>query len=97
MGVGAIAISIAAVIITAIYVAYLIVRMALGHEERRMKHKEAMVQNAGGAVLQNHEAEIQKLRSRVAVLERLLTDDDRRVANEISRLGQTTVVRSDTL
>jgi cell division protein FtsB len=31
-------------------------------------------------------AEMEALRQRVAVLERLLTDDDRRLANEISRL-----------
>jgi hypothetical protein len=31
-------------------------------------------------------AEVDRLRKRVAVLEKLLTDDDRRLANEIDRL-----------
>lgn len=37
------------------------------------------------------QAELEKLKDRVAVLERLITDDDRRVANEISRLGADSV------
>lgn len=32
--------------------------------------------------------EIQKLRDRVAVLEKLVTDDDRKLADEINRLGR---------
>lgn len=87
--------SIATVVSVIVVFAYLIVRAALRHEERRMKFKETMAQDSAGALFQSHEAEIQKLKSRVAVLERLLTDDDRRVANEISRLSPT-VARSDT-
>ena len=86
--------SIATVVSVIMVFAYLIVRMALRHEERRMKFKETMAQGNAGALFQTHEDEIQKLKSRVAVLERLLTDEDRRVANEINRLNPT-IARSD--
>jgi hypothetical protein len=39
------------------------------------------------------QTELEKLRERVAVLERLITDEDRRVASEISRLGDNAGVR----
>ncbi len=39
------------------------------------------------AVIEANEKEMAKLKDRVAVLERLVTDDDRRVASEIERLG----------
>ena len=37
------------------------------------------------------QSELASLRARVATLERLVTDDDRRLASEIARLGQTEV------
>lgn len=88
---GAIAISIAAVIIAAIYFGYLIVRMALQHEEKRL--------GIGGAnerveqILAETQAEAAKLRARVEVLERLATDEDRRVASEIGRLAGVEKIR----
>ena len=92
MATGAIAISIAAVIIAAIYFGYLIVRMALQHEEKRMGIRDA--DERIERILGETQAESAKLRARVEVLERLATDEDRRVANEINRLNPT-VARSD--
>lgn len=83
--------SIATVIVVTIVFAYLIVRMALRHEEKRM----AMRAQAKGeeAAQQDAQAEIARLKERVAVLERLATDEDRRLAGEISRLQSTEVRR----
>lgn len=39
-----------------------------------------------GAIIGQMQQQIDKLTDRVAVLERLVTDDDRRLANEIDRL-----------
>jgi len=82
---GAVAISIAAVIIAAIYFSYLIVRMALQHEERKLGIKGA--NERVEQILAETQAESAKLRARVEVLERLATDEDRRVASEISKLS----------
>lgn len=58
-------------------------------ESRRLKLKQTQAEGAGpemkGVVGEMH-AEIEKLRNRVAVLEKLVTDDDRRLADEIERL-----------
>lgn len=56
---------------------------------KNQKLKLEMMQTQGGADAAANrvtQAELEKLKDRVAVLERLLTDDDRRIANEISRL-----------
>jgi hypothetical protein len=56
---------------------------------KNQKLKLEMMQAQGGADAAANkitQAELEKLKDRVAVLERLLTDDDRRLANEISRL-----------
>jgi precorrin-6B methylase 1 len=63
---------------------------------KNQKLKLEMMREQGGTdALANKvtQAELEKLRDRVAVLERLLTDDDRRLANEISRLQSTEVRR----
>jgi len=79
----AIAVSIIAVVVFT----YLIVRMALKHEEKRLAMK------GGGEraeqVLAETSAEVQRLRERVQVLERLVTDDDRKLAGEIEKLRKT--------
>ena len=85
-----VAVSIATVIIVALVAAYHIVRMALGHEEKRMgiasgQGAPADVQRLE-QILAATQAEVTKLRDRVQVLERLATDDDRRLAGEIDRL-----------
>lgn len=84
--------AIATVVIVTVVFAYLIVRMALKHEEKRM----AMKSGAGERVeqiLAETQAEVAKLRERVQVLERLVTDEDRRVASEINRLGDSAAIR----
>jgi uncharacterized coiled-coil protein SlyX len=78
--------AIASVVIVTVVFAYLIVRMALKHEEKRMAFKAAPNERVE-QILAETQAEMAKLRERVQVLERLATDEDRRVASEISRLG----------
>lgn len=77
--------SIAISVIAAAFFAYLIVKMALQHEEKRLAIK-AGKNEAVDQILTDTQTEMARLRERVKVLERLATDDDRRVANEISRL-----------
>jgi hypothetical protein len=55
--------------------------------EQKLKLRQQELSATGNAMHRETEIEIQKLKDRVAVLERLLTDDDRRLADEISRLG----------
>lgn len=56
-------------------------------KSQQIKLKIAEAQGGAEAVASRvTQAELEKLRDRVAVLERLITDDDRRVANEINRL-----------
>jgi hypothetical protein len=59
------------------------------------KHKVKMRAASSGAeelksLIGDMHGEISKLKDRVRVLERLLTDDDRRLANEIERLRRET-------
>jgi hypothetical protein len=65
-----------------------IVRMALAHEEKRLalKHGGSDVARLEQIVATN-EAEMVKLRQRVEILERLATDEDRRLSREISDLA----------
>jgi len=83
--------SIAAVIIATVYFAYLIVKMALQHEEKKLAMRTGA--NRADQILAETHAEMASLRERVQVLERLATDEDRRVSNEISRLGDNAGVR----
>ncbi|MDP3739920.1 MAG: hypothetical protein Q8R02_21215 [Hyphomonadaceae bacterium] len=56
-------------------------------KSQQIKLKIAEAQGgAEAAASRVTQAELEKLKDRVAVLERLITDDDRRVANEINRL-----------
>ena len=61
-------------------------------EREKVRAKAAI--KSGGAdaarlegVVTEMQGEVQRLRDRVAVLERLVTDDDRRLSAEISRLS----------
>jgi uncharacterized protein HemX len=65
-----------------------IVRMSLAHEEKRLALKAGMGE-AGRLeqILAANEAEMAKIRQRIEVLERLATDDERRLSREISGLG----------
>ena len=62
------------------------------HEERKLAI-QAQSGTTNDAQWQDAQAEIARLKERVAVLERLATDEDRRLAGEISRLQQSTEVR----
>jgi cell division protein FtsB len=72
-----------------------IIRMGLAHEEKRL----ALKHGAGDAsrleqVIAANETEMARLRQRVEVLERLATDDERRLSREISGLqGETAGAR----
>lgn len=66
-----------------------------GLSTERMKMRLKLKQSASAsnreerimAILEANEKEMAKLKDRVAVLEKLVTDDDRRVASEIESLG----------
>lgn len=82
------------IIIVAIGSFFLFVAMpaiiALGsYHEKKLKLQRELAQSGGAdlrAELAQTLAEMQRMNARMAVLERLITDDDRRVANEIDRL-----------
>ena len=82
----ALAIGVTTVVIATIFLTYLIVRMALKHEERKLALKAGKNERVE-QILTETNAEVARLRERVQVLERLAIDEDRRVASEISRLG----------
>lgn len=79
--------AIASVIIVAIVFAYLVVRMALKHEEKKLALNAAPDERVEH-ILAETQAQVAKLSDRVQVLERLATDDDTRLAREIDRLGK---------
>lgn len=73
----------------------IVVRWGLAHEEKRMAMK-----TSGGADFQRMEqvlaatqAELVRLRERVQVLEKLATDDDRKLASDIERLRAADTMR----
>lgn len=71
-----------------------IIRMGLAHEEKRMALKAGVGDAARlEQIVAANAAEMAKLRQRVEVLERLATDDERRLSREISGLeaGRTPV------
>lgn len=55
-------------------------------KSQQLKLQIAKEERASGASSNETQAEIQRLKDRVAVLERLLTDGDRRLSSEIDRL-----------
>lgn len=65
-----------------------VIRMGIAHEEKRLAMK-AGVSDASRLeqIIAANETEIAKLRQRVEVLERLATDDERRLTREISGLA----------
>ena len=71
-----------------------LVTMALRHAERRARIR-AGVSDANGdlqrltTIVETVHTENEKLRERVAVLEKLVTDDDRKLASEIEHLRRT--------
>lgn len=65
-----------------------VIRMGLAHEEKRMAYKAGKGE-AGRLeqIVAANEAEMAKMRQRIEVLERLATDDERRLSREISGLA----------
>ncbi|MBI1338971.1 hypothetical protein GC169_02005 [bacterium] len=67
-----------------------IVRASLRHEERKLELKAAQ---AGGQEMAEANAQlvrdVARLKERVGVLERLVTDPDARLSSEIEKLKQT--------
>jgi hypothetical protein len=55
-------------------------------KSQKMKLEMMQASGASSAVQDETARELQKLKDRVAVLERLMTDDDRKLAGEIERL-----------
>jgi hypothetical protein len=55
------------------------------HQKMKLKMIEAQG-GADAALSRATQVELEKLKERVAVLERLITDDDRRLAGDIERL-----------
>ncbi|RYY98216.1 MAG: hypothetical protein EON61_19475 [Alphaproteobacteria bacterium] len=65
-----------------------IIAVICGYLIKSQKMKLDMMREQGGSNAANGEvmAELHRLKDRVAVLERLMTDDDRKLAGEIERL-----------
>lgn len=65
-----------------------IVAVVCGYLIKSQKMKLEMMRETRGSDAANGEvmAELHRLKERVAVLERLMTDDDRKLAGEIERL-----------
>jgi hypothetical protein len=75
------------VAIAGIVCGFFVIRMGIKHEERKLELKAGA--GEGGrieAILGETQKEVARLRDRVQVLEKLVTDDDRKLANEIERL-----------
>jgi hypothetical protein len=63
---------------------YSIVRMAMKHSEQKLRIRHGAAAPDPGVAAAH--IEIAALKERIQVLERLATDDDRRLAGEINRL-----------
>ena len=81
------------VVVIAMVAAFILIvtRMAFKHEESQMqalKGKTASETDVARLeqILASNQAEMAKMRDRVQVLERLVTDEDRNLASEINRL-----------
>lgn len=71
-----------------------IVKMGIAHEDKRLALKAG--QGDAGRIeqiLAANQAEMAKLRERIQVLERLATDDDRKLASDIERLRAADTMR----
>ncbi len=68
-----------------------IIAVICGYLIKAQKMKLDMMREQRGSDASNGEvmAELHRLKERVAVLERLMTDDDRKLAGEIERLRRT--------
>lgn len=83
------------IVVTVLSFTLVVVKWGLAHEEKRLALKAT-----GGADFQRMEqvlaatqTEVNTLRERVQVLERLATDDDRKLASDIERLRSADTMR----
>ncbi len=76
------------VAITAIVTTFFVIRMGMKHEERKLELRAGGGASEGRleAIVTATQQEVTKLRERVQVLEKLVTDDDRKLSNEIESL-----------
>jgi len=74
------------VALAGIFATLYVIRMGMKHEEKRMALKAGGGSERVDAILADTQKEVAQLRDRVQVLEKLVTDDDRRLASEIERL-----------
>jgi uncharacterized protein YlxW (UPF0749 family) len=81
------------VVVIAMVAAFILIvtRMAFKHEESQMQSLKGKSANDSEfarleSILAANQTEMAKLRDRVQVLERLVTDEDRNLAGEIDRL-----------
>jgi uncharacterized protein YlxW (UPF0749 family) len=74
------------VAMTAIICTFLVIRMGIRHAERKVDAVSSADSARLETILTETEKEVAQLRERVQVLEKLVTDDDRRLATEIERL-----------
>jgi len=89
-----IAVSIVAGIAIVLSATVQIVKMGIAHEEKRLALKAGQGETGRlEQILAANQAEMAKLRERVQVLEKLATDDDRRLAGDIERLRTTEAMR----
>ena len=89
-----IAISIVFGIAIVLYATLQIVKMGIAHEEKRLAFKHGQSDTGRlEQILAANQAEMAKLRERVQVLEKLATDDDRKLASDIERLRAADTMR----
>lgn len=74
------------VAIAGIVATFFVIKMGIQHEERKLQLKQGAGDNRLEAILTATQQEVARLRDRVQVLEKLVTDDDRKLADEINRL-----------
>lgn len=74
------------VAIAGIIATFFLIRAGMRHEERKLELKSRGGDERIEAILAATQQEVAKLRERVQVLEKLVTDDDRKLASDIERL-----------
>jgi hypothetical protein len=74
------------VAIAGIIATFLVIKMGIRHAERKLELTQGAGDGRIEAILAATQQEVAKLRERVQVLEKLVTDDDRKLADEINRL-----------
>lgn len=74
------------VALAGIFATLYVIRMGMRHEERKLEVKNGAGSERLEAILADTQKEVVALRERVQVLEKLVTDDDRRLASDIERL-----------